>query len=110
MQLLFFSQTSPLTSASSPFPTRRSSDLLRRLGARALYRLDAVLPDLGAERTASKDRKSTRLNSTHPSISYAVFCLKKKKKEPQRHSRHREGDDRRERRQHAAPRTPPPYG
>src|SRR5438876_4488457 len=27
------------------------------------------------------DRKSTRLNSSHPSISYAVFCLKKKKKE-----------------------------
>src|SRR5438876_5090817 len=29
----------------------------------------------------SRDRKSTRLNSSHPSISYAVFCLKKKKKE-----------------------------
>src|SRR5690348_18093707 len=28
----------------------------------------------------TKDRKSTRLNSSHPSISYAVFCLKKKKK------------------------------
>src|SRR5690348_17849485 len=28
----------------------------------------------------SEDRKSTRLNSSHPSISYAVFCLKKKKK------------------------------
>src|SRR5438876_9225774 len=27
-----------------------------------------------------EDRKSTRLNSSHPSISYAVFCLKKKKK------------------------------
>src|SRR5438876_9161078 len=27
------------------------------------------------------DRKSTRLNSSHPSISYAVFCLKKKKQE-----------------------------
>src|SRR5690348_17515056 len=27
---------------------------------------------------SSKDRKSTRLNSSHPSISYAVFCLKKK--------------------------------
>src|SRR5690348_18166480 len=30
-----------------------------------------------------QDRKSTRLNSSHPSISYAVFCLKKKKQEPQ---------------------------
>src|SRR5690242_20961635 len=29
---------------------------------------------------ARKDRKSTRLNSSHMSISYAVFCLKKKKK------------------------------
>src|SRR5207249_10432404 len=29
---------------------------------------------------AFKDRKSTRLNSSHVSISYAVFCLKKKKK------------------------------
>src|SRR5438309_3607093 len=28
---------------------------------------------------ASRDRKSTRLNSSHSSISYAVFCLKKKK-------------------------------
>src|SRR5690348_17701082 len=28
----------------------------------------------------NRDRKSTRLNSSHPSISYAVFCLKKKKK------------------------------
>src|SRR5438876_8081498 len=28
-----------------------------------------------------RDRKSTRLNSSHPSISYAVFCLKKKKKD-----------------------------
>src|SRR4051794_41250276 len=31
-------------------------------------------------RSGSRDRKSTRLNSSHPSISYAVFCLKKKKK------------------------------
>src|SRR5690348_17764949 len=29
--------------------------------------------------TLKRDRKSTRLNSSHPSISYAVFCLKKKK-------------------------------
>src|SRR6266513_4071268 len=31
-------------------------------------------------RRAPRDRKSTRLNSSHVSISYAVFCLKKKKK------------------------------
>src|SRR6266581_8209365 len=30
-------------------------------------------------RCPQTDRKSTRLNSSHPSISYAVFCLKKKK-------------------------------
>src|SRR5437773_4024949 len=35
----------------------------------------------GADRLAGKtDRKSTRLNSSHITISYAVFCLKKKKK------------------------------
>src|SRR5690349_24080333 len=33
---------------------------------------------------ARKDRKSTRLNSSHVEISYAVFCLKKKKKEHKR--------------------------
>src|SRR5438876_8894173 len=33
---------------------------------------------------AGLDRKSTRLNSSHPSISYAVFCLKKKKHNPER--------------------------
>src|SRR4051812_49650257 len=37
---------------------------------------------------AEIDRKSTRLNSSHMSISYAVFCLKKKKKKKQNiHSR-----------------------
>src|SRR5690348_17587174 len=36
-----------------------------------LYRVDRAL-----------DRKSTRLNSSHPSISYAVFCLKKKRSRP----------------------------
>src|SRR5437867_9503877 len=70
------------------FPTRRSSDL-------AVARADAldlvVVPDpslvvqlvgsaaveLG-ERLERQDRKSTRLNSSHRTISYAVFCLKKK--------------------------------
>src|SRR2546430_5869048 len=37
---------------------------------------DDVMPEMPAE-----DRKSTRLNSSHSQISYAVFCLKKKKKE-----------------------------
>src|SRR6202049_5349195 len=34
---------------------------------------------VGAEPAVSLDRKSTRLNSSHTDISYAVFCLKKKK-------------------------------
>src|SRR5690349_25161205 len=34
----------------------------------------------GRPRTGRTDRKSTRLNSSHVEISYAVFCLKKKKK------------------------------
>src|SRR3712207_9232618 len=34
----------------------------------------------GSSGTAWRDRKSTRLNSSHANISYAVFCLKKKKK------------------------------
>src|SRR5438876_7742605 len=33
----------------------------------------------GENEPGREDRKSTRLNSSHPSISYAVFCLKKKK-------------------------------
>src|SRR5690348_17833566 len=36
------------------------------------------------ERSYETDRKSTRLNSSHPSISYAVFCLKKKKNKQKR--------------------------
>src|SRR3712207_8428335 len=33
----------------------------------------------GTRRRSARDRKSTRLNSSHANISYAVFCLKKKK-------------------------------
>src|SRR3712207_8092324 len=42
--------------------------------------LDAIqaIAELGG-RHRSRDRKSTRLNSSHANISYAVFCLKKKK-------------------------------
>src|SRR5690349_22465975 len=39
--------------------------------------LEAVVAELG--RDLERDRKSTRLNSSHVEISYAVFCLKKKK-------------------------------
>src|SRR6266480_6460306 len=36
--------------------------------------------DFSSPQPSEEDRKSTRLNSSHMSISYAVFCLKKKKK------------------------------
>src|SRR5438874_3158177 len=48
---------------------------LRRSGARNL--VNAEVPETVAMKI---DRKSTRLNSSHVEISYAVFCLKKKKK------------------------------
>src|SRR5690625_5805223 len=37
-------------------------------------------PHAGSEQDGGADRKSTRLNSSHVAISYAVFCLKKKKR------------------------------
>src|SRR5437762_10845817 len=40
---------------------------------------EAIPPHSSRHRSAPKDRKSTRLNSSHRCISYAVFCLKKKK-------------------------------
>src|SRR5689334_24828323 len=40
--------------------------------------IDSIAPK--REEVTGEDRKSTRLNSSHSSISYAVFCLKKKKK------------------------------
>src|SRR5207249_10977309 len=71
------------------FPTRRSSDLgfpspvpvSDRVGPRLSARGDADgRPGLGGALSQPRDRKSTRLNSSHVSISYAVFCLKKKNK------------------------------
>src|SRR5690606_41605412 len=93
-----------------PCPTRRSSDLgsrevagYRRLGLRGLQgrfedracrwcggRDGLLCLSYGAQgrglrlqRVPGLDRKSTRLNSSHVKISYAVFCLKKKKKRQQ---------------------------
>src|SRR3712207_8851329 len=39
---------------------------------------DLHLPAKGLQLAGAQDRKSTRLNSSHANISYAVFCLKKK--------------------------------
>src|SRR2546426_6662716 len=48
---------------------------------RVIEGADVVVVRLGPRRSAvGRDRKSTRLNSSHLVISYAVFCLKKKKK------------------------------
>src|SRR5687768_18418969 len=95
---LFFYKSYGNHRALHSFPTRRSSDLVedtdlvcfqkarharRVAGARQRARdNDPVVAgeyasDLVA--VAFKDRKSTRLNSSHGYISYAVFCLKKKK-------------------------------
>src|SRR5699024_12805861 len=68
------------------FPTRRSSDLLFLEPIKCTKRSglgfsDIQWRDFKSSRPVLKqlDRKSTRLNSSHVSISYAVFCLKKKK-------------------------------
>src|SRR5436190_4324087 len=51
-------------------------EVLRRNGGGVVPRLQRVHPVSPRD----QDRKSTRLNSSHTVISYAVFCLKKKKK------------------------------
>src|SRR5688572_30851438 len=53
-------------------------------GAPGIERPRAGVPHAAHGRhLARRDRKSTRLNSSHSQISYAVFCLKKKKKKTQ---------------------------
>src|SRR5258707_5536309 len=49
------------------------------LTVRAMPGTAQLAGDAGLARDFSSDRKSTRLNSSHANISYAVFCLKKKK-------------------------------
>src|SRR5437763_11981039 len=71
------------------FPTRRSSDLFypgdNLSGAGSVDQLvSSLYTDLGRQKgylqnELTRDRKSTRLNSSHRCISYAVFCLKKKR-------------------------------
>src|SRR3712207_7010704 len=72
---------------SSPV-ARRRQDLLashaaaqreRPLARLRCRRVVLVLVSLRLRRLGRLDRKSTRLNSSHANISYAVFCLKKKK-------------------------------
>src|SRR5688572_32675754 len=77
--LFFLMIRRPPRSTLFPYTT-----LFRSL--RALHEADRLLGDLREEILAGavrvpdlQDRKSTRLNSSHSQISYAVFCLKKKK-------------------------------
>src|SRR2546421_3445815 len=55
--------------------------LFRSAGNRHLRRRDGGAATRSAASEGGVDRKSTRLNSSHDQISYAVFCLKKKKHE-----------------------------
>src|SRR3712207_6924011 len=71
----------PICGMPAPIFHRQSSvpdlgALAQRAGVKHLM-LTHLIPPLAAERQG--DRKSTRLNSSHANISYAVFCLKKKK-------------------------------
>src|SRR2546429_3414087 len=63
----------PYTTLFRSFPRRESR-------ARGPIARTRPQPELGAQRAEVADRKSTRLNSSHGYISYAVFCLKKKKR------------------------------
>src|SRR5205807_2971336 len=67
----------PPRSTLFPYTTLfRSRHVLEPAGRRRGSGLRAIVSQFGD----SQDRKSTRLNSSHLVISYAVFCLKKKKK------------------------------
>src|SRR5437879_7493894 len=81
MLFFFFSLTirRPPRSTLFPYTTLFRSQLLEPLlvpHAEPLFFVDHHQPEVIDE---EQDRKSTRLNSSHRCISYAVFCLKKKK-------------------------------
>src|SRR5438034_4608833 len=67
----------PPRSTLFPYTTLFRSDHPAVAGHKNLIRF---VHNLAAENSRGEDRKSTRLNSSHTVISYAVFCLKKKKK------------------------------
>src|SRR5688572_33474081 len=85
----FFNDTAPTEiytlSLHDALPIWRGGDLARARRAKRGRRSDLACGGIalahGVEhQTRDGDRKSTRLNSSHSQISYAVFCLKKKKK------------------------------
>src|SRR2546422_5633329 len=68
----------PPRSTLFPYTTLFRSRRGSRVGHGVVVRARAPLARVHAVRGADQDRKSTRLNSSHGYISYAVFCLKKK--------------------------------
>src|SRR5206468_6983665 len=72
----------PPRSTLFPYTTLFRSPDRDRDGAGADHRLPDQL--VGRPDREGEDRKSTRLNSSHDQISYAVFCLKKKKQKDMR--------------------------
>src|SRR5256885_3207777 len=68
----------PPRSTLFPYTTLFRSTLFSRLPTLNYIRLRLVRQPPWLPRQADTDRKSTRLNSSHLVISYAVFCLKKK--------------------------------
>src|SRR5260221_9537764 len=71
----------PADTGHRPASTRRSPPSRRAAHGRSAVALAAGRrAPLQVQRLIGRDRKSTRLNSSHTVISYAVFCLKKKKK------------------------------
>src|SRR5690348_17707850 len=73
----------PPRSTLFPYTTLFRSTLHQIAGSGSVYDLSTGSGGQSGQTTYTAtdgDRKSTRLNSSHPSISYAVFCLKKKNK------------------------------
>src|SRR2546422_5937595 len=66
-----------------PGVRKQSSPVAAAGGVAARGGAERRAPQTRARRVGGGDRKSTRLNSSHGYISYAVFCLKKKKKQKQ---------------------------
>src|SRR5438309_11587552 len=77
----FYIMRRPPSSTLFPYTTLfrslRGADTANAKSVTAILLL-ATRPNDAIRVSASGDRKSTRLNSSHSSISYAVFCLKKK--------------------------------
>src|SRR2546430_5492841 len=72
----------PPRSTLFPYTTLFRSDLIagHGLAGGAVFHLAGTVGEVNMQHLQpSRDRKSTRLNSSHSQISYAVFCLKKKK-------------------------------